>query len=67
VIDLDPLWRLVIVLAACGVIPLLLLGAALVRGVQNSISVVLLRSWCRGHLRRRGRLRGRHHRRGPCP
>jgi hypothetical protein len=53
VIDLDPLWRLVIVLAAAGVIPLLLALDWVARRIRDSCTAVLLRSWWRGHCRRR--------------
>lgn len=51
-IDLDPLWRLVIVLAALGVIPLLLALEWAARRARDSYTAVLLRSRYRGHRRR---------------
>ncbi len=63
-IDLDLLWRLVIVLASLGVIPLLLMLGWVARRVRDSYTrardsytEVLLGSCYRGHRRRRKRLR----------
>jgi hypothetical protein len=53
VIDLDPLWRLVIVLAAVGVIPLLFALDWVARRIRDSCTAVLMRSWWRGYCRRR--------------
>jgi hypothetical protein len=60
VIDLDLRWRLVIVLAALGVIPLLLAVGWVARSVRDfyikardSYTEALLRSGHRGHHRRR--------------
>ncbi|MGQ0777213.1 MAG: hypothetical protein ACT4NY_22820 [Pseudonocardiales bacterium] len=50
-IDLDPLWRLVIVLATFGAIPLLLALGWATRRARDSYTAVLLRSWWRGHRR----------------
>ncbi|MGH8920079.1 MAG: hypothetical protein ACRD0H_17400, partial [Actinomycetes bacterium] len=58
VMDLDPLWRLVIALAAFGGLPLLLALGWVARRVEDSCTAVLLRSWCRGHVRRVRRRRG---------
>lgn len=44
-IDLDPLWRLVIVLAVLGVIPLLLALDWVARRTRDSCTAVLLRIW----------------------
>ncbi len=43
-IDLDPLWRLVIALAALGMVPLLLALDRAARRVRDSYTAVLLRS-----------------------
>ncbi|MGH3941170.1 MAG: hypothetical protein ACRDTG_21545 [Pseudonocardiaceae bacterium] len=56
-IEFDPLWRLVIPLAAFGVIPLLLALGWVARRIRNSCTAVLLRSWWRGYFRRRPRHR----------
>ena len=63
-IDLDLLWRLVIVLAALGVIPLLLVLGWVARRVRDSYTrardsytEVLLGSCYRGHRRRHKRPR----------
>ena len=56
-IDLDLLWRLVIVLASLGVIPLLLMLGWVARRVRDSYTEVLLGSCYRGHRRRRKRPR----------
>lgn len=53
VIELDPLWRLVIVLTAFGVIPLLLALGWVARRIGDSCTAVLLRSWWRGYFHRR--------------
>jgi hypothetical protein len=53
VIDLDPLWRLMVILAALGVIPLLLALEWVARRARDSCTAVLLRSWWRGQRRRR--------------
>jgi hypothetical protein len=67
VIDLDPLWRLVIVLAAAGVIPLLLALDWVTRRIRDSCTAVLLRSWWRGHCRRRPHRRRPHRRHASAP
>ncbi|MGH3903747.1 MAG: hypothetical protein ACRDTE_06105 [Pseudonocardiaceae bacterium] len=54
-IDLDPLWRIVIVLASLGVIPLLQTVGWATRKARDSYTAVLIRSWCNGHRRRRHR------------
>ena len=61
-IDLDPRWRLVIVLAALGVIPLLLGLGWIARRVRDSYTrarhayiELLLRSSYRGHRHRKHR------------
>ncbi|MGQ0776126.1 MAG: hypothetical protein ACT4NY_17160 [Pseudonocardiales bacterium] len=56
-IDLDPWWRLVIVAAALGVLPLLLALGWVARRIRDSCTAVLLRSWWRGRFRRRTRRR----------
>lgn len=63
VIDLDPLWRLVIVLTTFGAIPLLLTLGWAIRKARDSYTAVLLRSWWRGHRRSWQR---RRHRRTPA-
>ncbi|MCA1674225.1 MAG: hypothetical protein LC799_19220 [Actinobacteria bacterium] len=55
--NLDLLWRLVLVLAALGVIPLLLALDWVARRARDSYTAVLLRSWYRGHCCRRRRSR----------
>ncbi|MGH3912163.1 MAG: hypothetical protein ACRDTC_01935 [Pseudonocardiaceae bacterium] len=62
VIELDPLWRLVILLAAFGAIPLLLVLGWVARRIGDSCTAVLLRSWWRGYFRRRP-----HHRPASAP
>ncbi|MGH3813241.1 MAG: hypothetical protein ACRDUV_12395 [Pseudonocardiaceae bacterium] len=55
-IDLDPLWYLVVVLAALGVIPLLLALGRAARSARHSATAMISRSSNRGHRRRtRGR------------
>lgn len=54
-IDLDPLGRLALVLGAFAALPLLLSGTWAARKAEDSCTVVLLRSWCRGHRRRKRR------------
>lgn len=61
VIELDPWWRLVVVLGALGVVPLLLAGEVVLRAARRSVTVVLLRSWWRG-VRYRSGQRSRHRR-----
>lgn len=51
-IDLDPLWRVAIVLASVGVIPVLLALEWVDRRARDSYAAVLMRSWWRGHRRR---------------
>lgn len=59
-IDLDPLWRLVIAFVMFGAIPLLLVAGWVARKIRDSCTAVLVRSWCNGYLRRK-----RHH--APAP
>ncbi|MCA1675617.1 MAG: hypothetical protein LC799_26705 [Actinobacteria bacterium] len=59
-IDLDPLWRLLIALSAFGVIPLLMAVGWAVRAVRDSYTAVLIRSWWRGQRHRKRHRRSRH-------
>ncbi|MGH3932620.1 MAG: hypothetical protein ACRDTF_21900 [Pseudonocardiaceae bacterium] len=63
-IDIDSLWRMLILLAAAGVLPLLLALGWVARRVADSCTAVLLRSWWRGHRRR---FRRRHRRHASTP
>jgi hypothetical protein len=62
VLDLEPLWRLLIILSAAGVIPLLLVAGWAAHTVRDSCTALLVRSWWRGHRRQWQRRHGQHYR-----